>query len=347
MSSISRDFPELSAAANKAYRVFRQYYANRSLKAWRRLVLYFYRRNILKEPIPLMIDIGTTSSCQCRCVHCCAEAHQGRRGNELDTAEMQRLIDEAAQLGALQVVLSGGEPLLRKDIIELVRHAHDAGMIIRLNTNGLLLDARRVLNLKKAGLNLCAVSIDDADPETHDQLRSVPGLYAKALEGIRLLRQYNVLSSILTYASKRNVPEGLEKIVDLGRRLGVLSVFIFFPVAVGRWDGAFGQVLNAQERKKVRELQDLTTVYLELITPKTICCAQKKLVIYASAYGDITPCPVVPFSIGNVRDYPLAEFWRRYCADLNLAAREDCPMNSLKDREEFKSYTESIALGTR
>jgi MoaA/NifB/PqqE/SkfB family radical SAM enzyme len=75
----------------------------------------------------------------------------------------------------LQVAFSGGEPPLREDIVELVRHAHDIGLLTRISTNGLLLDRELVSRLKRAGLTPCGVSIDDADPETHDRLRGLLG----------------------------------------------------------------------------------------------------------------------------------------------------------------------------
>ncbi len=344
MKSLEKAFPGLSAAMNRSFRSLRQFYASRSVKAWKRLLRFYYRRHVLRQPVPLIMDIAVTYRCQCRCVHCCAEALRGSGTTELKTEELKSLIDQAEQMGVMQVVFSGGEPLLRKDIVELVRYAHDAGMMIRLNTNSLLLNPQLVLNLKKAGLDICAVSIDDAEPKVHDRLRGVPGLHKKALSGIGLLRKYGLFFNILTYASKRNVTAGLEKIIAWARQLGVLSVLIYFPVAVGRWEGAFDQALNAEERRKVRGLQDFTTVYMELPTAKTLCYTYEKSIFYVSAYGDITPCPVVPYSLGNIREQALEKIWRRWTDHLNLVWRGNCPMNNLRGREELKKHIESLPL---
>jgi len=123
----------------------------------------------------------------------------------------------------------------------------------------------------------------------------------------------------------------------------VLAVFIFFPMAVGRWDRAYGEVLTGEERQRVRALQDLSLVHLELPTPRTVCCAHEKLVLYVSATGDVTPCPFVPFVMGNIRERPLAEMWRRYCAGMKLAYRGDCPMNDPGARDAFRRHVESVA----
>jgi len=345
MKSLEKAVPGINAAVNRSYRSLRQFCANRSVAAWKRLVRFNYRRHVLRQPIPLIMDISATYRCQCRCVHCCAEAFRGSGAAELKTEEIKNLIDQASRLGVVQIVFSGGEPLLRKDILELIRYAHDAGMMIRLNTNGLLLKPRVVLNLKRAGLDICAVSIDDAAPQVHDKLRGVPGLHKKALEGIALLRKAGVFFNILTYASKRNVTAGLEKIVALARRHGALSVLVYFPVAVGRWEGKFEQALNADEREKVRKLQDFRTVYMELPTADTLCYTYEKSIFYVSAYGDITPCPVVPYSLGNIREQSLDKIWRRWTEHLNLVWRGNCPMNEPRGREELKKYVESLPQG--
>jgi len=247
-------------------------------------------------------------------------------------------------MGVLQVNFSAGEPLLRDDIVELVRHAHDAGLITRINTNGLLLDRNRVSELKKAGLTQCGVSIDDADPETHDELRGVPGAHAKALEGIRNLRESGILCQTLTCVTRRNLASGLEKIVELGKQLGVMSVYFFFPVAVGRWDCDYDQVLTEAERAKVRELRDMTFVHLELPTFRSKCILITKEILFVSPMGDVTPCPFVPYAMGNVKKHALSHMWQRYCAGLNVDYEGECPMNDPQCRDTIERHIENTRL---
>jgi len=302
---------------------------------------------MLGKPVPIIIDIAPTYRCQCNCVHCSIKAYSADRQSELDTSQIKSIIDEAWQLGVLEMIFSGGEPLLREDIVELVRHANTRGMITRLNTNGLLLNRERVSELKQAGLSQCGVSIDDADPEIHDKLRGVKGAYEKALAGMKNLREFGIFFQILTYASKQNIPSGLEKIISLGRDLGALAVYIFLPTAAGRWIVAFNQVLTETERAKVRELQDLTFVRLELPTASTMCPALDQLFFYVTAQGDVTPCPFAPFVIGNIRDHKLDDLWYRYSTALNVVCRGDCPVNDVCNRETLKRQIQSIAISLR
>ena len=342
MTQPERRFLWATALANRLSRSARLYVTNRSLRAWGMLASHAWRR-LFSRSVPVFIDIALTYRCQCRCVHCSAEALRVDRDEELDTEQFKSVIQQARELGVLEVIFSGGEPLLREDILELVEYTHRLGLLIRLNTNGLLLDRALVSELKKAGVTQCAVSIDDSDAATHDQLRRLPGLHAKALAGIRALREFGIPCQLLTYASKGNVTEGLEKIIEEARALGVLAVFIFFPIAVGRWDEAWDETLTADERARVRALQDVGLVHLELPTARTMCCACDRLVMHVTANGNVTPCPFVPYALGNVTREPLRRLWQRHSEALKLEFRGDCPMNHAGAREAFRRHAQAVA----
>ena len=346
MRPLAKRFPGLSARINDLYRGFRLYRANRSPRAWGVLAAHLWRR-MLTRSVPPFITIAVTYRCPCRCVHCYASAPDRSGPDELDTAQMKSVIDQAKRLGVIGIIFSGGDPLMRPDIVELVRHAHALGLLTRVSTTGLTLDSKLVSELKAAGLTQCGVSIDHPDPEVHDQLRGVPGAHEKAIEAIRNLRQADILCQILVYASKRNVPSGLERIVELGRSLDVFAVYIFFTMAVGRWDGAFDQVLSDQERAAVRELADLKFVHVELPTPRTRCAVITKSIVYVTPQGDVTPCPFVPYVLGNLRDKTLGELWRGHCKALTIDYRGECPMNDIHCREALKQHVESVARSLR
>jgi MoaA/NifB/PqqE/SkfB family radical SAM enzyme len=332
----------VKAMVNIAYRALRLYGSNGSLRAWGVLLAHL-RRKMFGQPVPRFITISPTYRCQCRCVHCCARASERDHRNELTTEEVKAVIDQAKRLGVLQVTFSGGEPLLRGDIVELVRHAHDAGLLTRLNTNGLLLDRERVRQLKRAGLTQGAVSIDDADAAVHDRLRGVPGAHAKALAGIKALQDFGILCQINTYASKRSVTTGLEKIIELGRELGVLSVYVILATAAGHWDGAFENLLTAEEKARAREFQEATFVHFEIPTPRTPCSVSAKAVLFVSPQGEVTPCPFIPYALGNVREHALDDLWRRHCEALRVDCRGDCIMNIPEHREAIRQHVQSVA----
>jgi len=151
----------------------------------------------------------------------------------------------------------------------------------------------------------------------------------------------------LTYAAKANVESGLAEIIRLGKKQGAFGIFIFFPIAVGRRDYDLDQVLTHEEREKVRQYHDLKQVYLELPTSRTNCCSYDKLLIYVTEQGEVTPCPFVPFSLGNLKDHTLAELWHGYVDQLDFECRGFCPVNNPDTRENLERYIHAAAASLR
>lgn len=327
---------KIKSSINKLYRGLRLYYLNHSVKAWGLLFRHLFLK-AFKQDIPNILTIGLTYRCQCRCVHCSTNVPNREQSTELETWQVKSIIDQAKRLGVLRVTFFGGEPLLRNDIVELTQYAHKAGMITRINTNGWLLNRELISKLKEAGLNLCDVSIDDPDPETHDKLRGLPGIFTKATEGIKILREFDILCQIVTYAAKKNVTAGLEEIISLGKQLGVFAVSIVFPIATGCWQNRNEVLLTEQEKEKVRKLGDSAFVHIELPTPKSICNVCKKASIYVSPEGDVTPCPFIPYVIGRIEQEPLYDIWQRFRSRWTLKAVGICPMNDNRYREALKN----------
>jgi MoaA/NifB/PqqE/SkfB family radical SAM enzyme len=342
MGFLNDHFPEANAQANSLYRFLRVYFQNRTSRAAEQVINHIFRR-IRGLPAPVYVQIGITYRCQCRCIHCYAKSPRDESDKELCLEEIKSVLDQSKRLGVLQVIFTGGEPLLREDLEELVKHAHKAGLITRINSNGLLLDKERVLSLKKAGLTQLHVSIDDADRESHDQLRGLPGIQVAAIEGIKNLRRAGILCQIITCAYRKSVPEGLKKIISLGKDLGTMCVYIVFPVASGRYDGEPEHLLTEREKRQVRRLQNPTFVHLELPTPNTRCSVSAKTAFYVSPWGDVTPCPPVPYALGNIRQFSVIDLWHRHCDSFKLECRGDCPMNSSPFRQAIEKHVRTIA----
>jgi MoaA/NifB/PqqE/SkfB family radical SAM enzyme len=339
-----KHFPSVSSAFNGIYRSLRLYLYNRSLKAWVAAGSHFLLR-IRGIPAPTFVTVAVTYRCQVRCDHCYANSPDRPREDELTTEQLKSVIKQVKDLGTMAVHFSGGEPLLRKDIFDLIAYARSLGLLTRVNTNGLLLNEENVKRMKAAGITECGVSLDSADPEVHDQFRGMPGLHEKALHGIRILARHRIPIRVMSVALKGSVPEGVAKTIALGRSLGASFMYILLPIASGGWEGDYDQILNSRERAQVRALQDLTMAHLEMPTKRTNCCVFRKAVLYFSANGIVTPCAFVPYVMGNVKEHPLALIWRHLCTDLNLECRGDCPMNIPAEREALRRHVSRVKEG--
>jgi MoaA/NifB/PqqE/SkfB family radical SAM enzyme len=261
----------------------------------------------------------------------------------MTTAELKSVLRQVRDLGSLAVHFSGGEPLLRKDIFELVAFASELGLLTRVNTNGLLVNPESAKKLKATGLTECGISIDSADPSVHERFRGVPGLHARALGAVRTLRRFGIPCRIMSVSLKSQVTEGLDRMIKLGRSEGARYMYILLPIRVGQWENSPEEILTAEERARIRRLQDLTFAHLEMPTASTNCCVYRKAILYISANGNVTPCAFVPFVLGNLREQPLERLWRRHCANLTLDCRGDCPMNIPWQRESLRRHVQEVA----
>lgn len=125
-----------------------------------------------------------TSSCNLRYKQCYADAGSNSQ-NDLTTEEVKAGIDKLAQWGVVVLAFSGGEPLVRRDILELAKYSSDQGFYTAIATNGVLLTKERCIALKEAGVNYLQISLDGARPETHDSFRGVNGMFERTVSGIK------------------------------------------------------------------------------------------------------------------------------------------------------------------
>ena len=281
-----------------------------------------------------LVEISLTDRCQCECLHCYAANSKGvgptRLGAsaEFSTTYIERILDQTADIGALDVCFTGGEPLLRADIVHLVGYASSKALLPKINTNGLLLTSTLVKRLKEAGLGWCMVSIDSPDSNAHDRFRQNDGCYQKAVSGLKELVRQRIPCGITTVARRAIIGNGdLRRIVQLGHQLGVDVVRVLFPVLLGRFEGHVEEILTSEERKKVRRLTVDPIVVMENVSESTVCTAGiTKLNILAN--GDVTPCVFVPIVFGNLYRENLKQIWRKMRSFTRLAKpRGRCPFS--------------------
>src|SRR6516162_4874188 len=172
----------------------------------------------LAEP-PLALLAELTHRCPLRCPYCSNPLELARASAELDTATWSRVFNEAAALGVLQVHFSGGEPLVRRDLIELVEDAAKAGLYVNLITSGIRLDADRLTRLVEAGLEHVQLSLQDSDPALGDRIAGLAGAQQTKHRAARLVREAGLPLTVNAVVHQQNL-EHLEDIIDLAVALG-------------------------------------------------------------------------------------------------------------------------------
>jgi MoaA/NifB/PqqE/SkfB family radical SAM enzyme len=270
---------------------------------------------------PATANFAVTFKCQCRCVHCSADPFIDPNREELSTEELLTAIDGALDLGASLVIFTGGEPMLRSDLYDLVAHVdHDRAMPMMF-TNGQFLTEENVARLKEAGLMTMNISIDSGDAETHNQLRQVPNLFQQAIAGGKRALEAGILVGLSTYASTQSLKTGsLEHLLKFAQDEGFNEVTIFDCIPSGKWLKHFEMVLTPDERRQVIELAEKyhqmkhpmgVVAQSKVNSPEGAGCFGAYSQFYLTAYGDINPCDFNPISFGNVRDLPIQLLWQK------------------------------------
>jgi heme b synthase len=174
----------------------------------------------------------TTKACNLRCQHCRAVPQAERSLVELNTEESFGLIDQIAEVSKPVLILSGGEPLYRQDIFDIGAYGCGKGFRMALATNGTMIDRAVARRIQSTGFSRVAISLDGAVAATHDAFRGIPGSHAKAIDGLRYLREAGVSIQINSTIAKHNVSE-LPALLDMALSLGADALHIFMLVPVG------------------------------------------------------------------------------------------------------------------
>lgn len=180
-----------------------------------------------------LVSWNLTFKCNLRCAHCYIDAGEREGRGELSTNEGKMLIDQITEVGKPVLILSGGEPLLRKDVFKLARYASEKGLKVAMGTNGTLITDEVAKQLKLSGVRRIAVSLDSRVPEKHDEFRGVKGSWKRAVEGIEACRRNEIDVQINTTITQQNYDE-IDDILDLAEKLGVSDFHMFFLVPTGR-----------------------------------------------------------------------------------------------------------------
>ncbi len=274
---------------------------------------------------PALISWNLTRRCNLKCPHCYLDA--GRpRGPELSTERCLALLEEMADLGTEMVILTGGEPLLRKDIYQIAHHASSLGMWVVMGTNGVLITERVAEKMLACGVKGVGISLDSLNPETHDRFRGGPNAWKHAVRALRICRQMGLEVLIQTTVMLMNRHE-LNRLVAFARQEGAWSLNFYFLVRTGR-----GQQLNDLSAGETEEVLAELVQLQKTAGPMLVrakCAPQYKRIAYqhgaaglesggcmaATQYcrimpeGEVTPCPYMDVVAGNVREQAFREVW--------------------------------------
>lgn len=275
----------------------------------------------------MIVSWNVTNECNLKCAHCYRDAGT-KKADELSTAEGRALIEEIARAGFKIMIFSGGEPIMREDLYELVTYARDKGLRPVLGTNGTLITPTVAKRLKEAGMMAVGISLDSMNKEAHDELRGVSGSWDAAVEGMKACREVGLPFQIHTTVMEFNYDE-VEEITDFAVTIGARGHHVFFLVPTGRAVDIAEASIKAEQYERLlrRLLAKQREVPIEI---KPTCAPQflriaKQMGIemrfsrgclaglsycLVNPVGVVQACAYLDIPAGNVREKSFSSIWR-------------------------------------
>ena len=330
------------------------------------------KNNFDLNQTPLVVIWEVTRACDLACFHCRASAQPGRNPLELTTVEGKKLIDDIAQLDPPIFIFTGGDPLKRPDIYELVEYAASKYLHPAMTPSATpLLNSESLMQLKRAGLKRLALSLDGPTPELHDSFRGVPGSFARTLDAMHCANAIGLPVQINTTVSRRNINE-LENVLSVVRNFRIVMWSLFFMVPTGRaeaadlpspeeFESAFARIYelakHAPFKVKTTEAQHYRRYLLQHRpqakheakpgngVPGILPINEGKGFMFISHTGQVQPSGFLPVSAGNVRQDSVRDIYRnselfRHLRDANNLHGKcgDCEFHEICGGSRARAY---------
>jgi MoaA/NifB/PqqE/SkfB family radical SAM enzyme len=261
-----------------------------------------------------IIQFQCNYSCNFKCLHCSVKGFQGKNDRrQFKVSDVKDLSKQADEMGLARFVMTGGEPLVFKQLDEFVEAIDPQKFYINCDTNGWFLDKSRAKHLKNIGIDRIQLSIDSLEAKEHDEFRQAKGSHKRALEALDASLEVGLDIFIQTVVSKKRLysTEFLEFVKYFNKK--GITVFVTYAKPVGAWEGKFDDLIDKSDMAYFRELEKeyMLCTHLTPAFGLDMGCIGVKGMISITQYGDVLPCPYLHTSIGNIFEEPLLDIIQR------------------------------------
>lgn len=323
-------------------------------------------RNKLKEEKPLVyekimkfdekirrgesiaiIQFQYNYTCNFACEHCSVKRFQGKNNaRQMTIPDVKELFRQADELGLARVTITGGEPLVFKDLDELVAAIDPKKFLINCDTNGWLLNEKTAKHLKEIGVDRVQVSLDSFNAEEHDNFRHAKGAHDRVMKAIDIARNAGLGIFMQTVVWKQRLySEEFIKFLEYFTNKDI-GVFVSYAKPVGSWEGKYDGLVDKEDMAYMRELEKKYKVFTHL-TPAyglNMGCIAVKGMFSVTQYGDVLPCPYIHTSIGNIFNEPLKDIIKRGF-DIKFFGEKVDTCLIAEDRDFIKKYVAGRIYG--
>ncbi len=279
---------------------------------------------------PRGILLNYSNVCNFKCKQCFTESPSRPISGTLTLDDIRKLADEADELGMYEVLLEGGEPLVCKDLYDIIDIFGADRFYIEMTSNGYLLTEEVAFKLKKAGMSRVSISLDSTDPEIHDEYRGIKGAYDHAMKALENAKNAGMQASVNFLVGHYNIHSGeVEEIAEFCKKKDYhFSIVPATPT--GNWKGKFDVMLTSEDsiyleslRKKYKHFwRDIWPPLPNKKVQVSGCIAVNRP--YINPYGDVLPCSYLHMKLGNIKEQPLKEIMEYGFSFPAFGERHDC-----------------------
>ncbi len=282
-----------------------------------------------------------TEKCNLSCVHC-------RSASEMDSSEglftlekARKFMDEIETFASPVIVLSGGEPLMRKDVFDIAEYGNSKGFRMCLATNGVLVNDEICKDIIDSGIKIVALSLDGSTKEIHDNFRNQEGAFDGVMKAAEYFRKHGIRFIINSSFTKRN-QDDIPNVYRLAKKIGATAWYMFQIVPTGRGEEIMKELISKEDYEEIlnwhyemeREEEDIlvrptcapqyyriwherSKVEGKDSTRRNLCfstgggkgCIAAQKICLVTAMGDVYPCSYFPMSAGNVFEQSFQKIW--------------------------------------
>ena len=271
-----------------------------------------FRGMVLKQNVLRYLELQINGVCNQTCEGCFAAKAMNPSRDRISVKEIRNVWRELKKLGAIQGIVTGGEPTMREDLFDIFDALEIRKSMFAMTTNGLLLSRKYVRELKRIGLSYLAVSLNSLDAAENDRIRGTPGHFDKVMEVIEWTKAEGLPMGLSTLLSHQNVDE-FERMAEFcyGKNIQICPAF---AVAQGKWAGNTEVRLTREDYDSLDRINEKYPIVRSELTSNYSgqeTCPGGTEKIFVSLYGDVTTCQLNPISFGNIRQEPIRRIWQR------------------------------------
>ncbi len=306
---------------------------------------------------PKWVAWEITRRCNLCCVHCRSSSEMEVAGHDdFSFSEAKGILDDIKSYASPVIVLSGGEPLMHRDVFAIASYGTSLGLRMCLATNGTLVNDEVCGRIKDSGIRMVSLSLDGASAEVHDDFRHQPGAFAGTMQAIELFNKYDIPFLVNSSFTIRNKGE-IKKIYELVKGLGATAWYLFMIVPTGRGEDMMSELIPPSEYEEILDWHyEMEKVEPDLLVRPTCAphyyrivlqkakeeggklasrtlkfstggskgCLAGQLICLIDVDGNVLPCSYFPKSCGNLKDKSFKEIWEN--------------SSLLRELRDFKSY---------